>query len=93
MAYFLCDPQATLNYSHDWSTLWLETNDSIVSRQWTITPANAGSPGTPTLVGDTTDVVFVSGLLAGTVYRLVERVTTSAGVVDERSIVLRCEDT
>jgi hypothetical protein len=99
MAYLLADPSSTLNYSFDWETSWLPSGtigsptDTIASRLWTITPPNPGSPNTPTLVGETTDVVFVSGLLAGYVYRLVERVTTVAGITDDRTIVIRAEHT
>jgi hypothetical protein len=99
MALVLADPSSKLNYSFDWSTYWLPSGvggsptDTIASRLWTISPSNPGSPSTPTLVGETTDVVFVSGLQAGMVYRLVEHVVTYAGVEDDRSIVIRAEHT
>jgi hypothetical protein len=94
MPYVLCDPSSRLNFSHDWETLgWLADDDSIVSRQWTITPMTGTSPETPTLSNDTGEIVYVEGLVAGHVYRLTERVVTEAGVQDERTIVLRCENT
>ena len=95
MAYELVDPQSKLSWSHDWND-WLTSTsegsptDTIASRQWTITPP-AGSPA-PTLTGDTSDVVIVEGLEAGNVYRLTEHIVTVAGLEDERTIVLRCED-
>jgi hypothetical protein len=99
LAYILADPSSTLNYSFDWATAWLPSGvggsptDTIASRQWIISPLNGTSPETPTLTGDTTDIVFVEGLLPGRVYRLVEEVLTAAGVRDQRSIVLRCDET
>jgi hypothetical protein len=94
MPYVLIDPSATLSYSHDWATDgYLAQGETIAERLWTITPLNEGTPVTPALVGETTDTVFVSGCEAGKVYRLVEQITTSAGNVDQRTIVLRAEHT
>jgi hypothetical protein len=93
MAYVLADPSSKLNFSHDWVTDgWLAVGDTIASRLWTITPLNNTTPETPVLTGATTDVVFVQGLMAGKIYHLVERVTTAAGVIDDRTIVIRCEN-
>lgn len=93
MSYVLADPDSVLNWSHDWATDWLAEGDTIASRQWSIMPLNGTSPETPTLTNDTADIVFVSGLQAGKVYHLTEHVVTTAGVEDERTIVLRCDDT
>lgn len=95
MAYVLADPDGSLDWAHDW-TDWLAVGsppDTISSRQWSITPLNGTSPETPTLVGATTDTVFVSGMQVGKIYHLTEQVTTAAGVVDQRTIVIRCEET
>ena len=83
MSYVLQDPQAVLNYSHDWDTDWLEAGDTIISHAWTIEPS-------ATLAGETTDTVFVSALALGQRY---EHVVTSTGVEDERTIVILCMDT
>jgi hypothetical protein len=96
MVYLLVDPNSKLNFSFDW-TDWLASGssgsptDTIASRQWSISPSG-GSPQ-PTLTGDTTDVVFVEGLEAGKIYALTEHVVTAAGIEDDRTIVLRCEET
>jgi hypothetical protein len=89
--YLLIDPQESLDFAHDWSDFVVE-GDGISSRQWTISPLNAGSPTTPMLVNATSDAVFVTGCQAGQVYRLTESILTSAGLRADRSIVLRCED-
>ena len=90
--YFLVDPESRTSWSHDW-TDYLSEGETISSRIWTISTINPGSPATPILSNATSDVVFVEGMAAGHVYRLLERVTTSNGVIDDRSIVLRCDDT
>ena len=94
--YLLVDPSSKLNFENDWDeegNSWLAEGDTIASRQWSISPLNGTSPETPTLTGDTTDIVFVEGMQAGKVYHLTEHVVTTAGVDDERTIVLRCDDT
>lgn len=92
MAYVLADPSSKLNFTHNWAD-WLAVGDSIASRQWSISPLNNTTPETPILTGDTTDIVFVEGFEVGKVYRLVEHVVTTAGVEDDRMIVIRCEET
>jgi hypothetical protein len=87
--YQLVDPDSKLDFTHDWSD-WLVGGNTITARKWTITPQE-GSPGMPLLIGDTNATVFVQGCKPGMVYRLVERVTTSGGAVDDRTIVLRCD--
>jgi hypothetical protein len=86
MAYTLADPSSKLDFSHDW-TDWLVAGETIVSRQWSIVPTTA------TLTGATTNVVFVEGMVAGTVYHLTEQILTNGGVIDQKTIVIRCEDT
>ena len=86
--YFLQDPADGLDWQQDWSD-FLAEGDTIASRQWTIEP-----DGSPThLANATEEAVTVSGLSAGVVYRLSEKITTAAGVVAERSITIRCEET
>jgi hypothetical protein len=67
MKYVLVDPSSRLNWPFQWddpAAPWLAEGDTIVSRQWLITPHGVG-PGAPTLVGAGTDTVVVSGMLAG----------------------------
>lgn len=85
MPYVLQDPEAVLDYAHIWDE-WLADGESIVSHLWTITPS-------ATLVGETTDTVFVSDLQANQQYLLTEHVVTSTGTEDERTIVIHCQDT
>lgn len=95
MSYQLIDPGASLTFSHDWSS-WLDYGspaDTIQTRQWTITPLNPGTPATPALTNSTSEIVTVEGCLAGKVYYLTEHIVTAAGLEDERTVVLRCENT
>jgi hypothetical protein len=96
MPYILVDPSSRLNWSHDWEDPldpWLAEGDTITSRLWTITPLNNTTPETPVLSNTTSDIVFVEGLLPGRVYHLTEHVVTASGLEDDRTIVIRCEDT
>lgn len=97
MPLVLVDPQSVLNFAHDWGDFLSSgvdgsPSDTIASRQWSISPLNGTSPETPTLVGDTSDIVFVVGLLPGRVYHLTEHILTDAGVEADRTIVLRCDN-
>lgn len=87
MTFKLMDPSDVLDWTHDWSA-FLAGGDSISSRLWTIDP-----DASPSHVSDTTAAaVKVSGLAAGTVYRLSEKIVTSAGLTAERSLTIRCEE-
>lgn len=92
MAFHLVDPDSNLSFSHDWSG-YLGAGDTIASRQWSITPLNGTSPETPSLTDDTGSIVLVQGCMAGKVYHLTEHIVTSAGIEDDRTIILRCENT
>jgi hypothetical protein len=97
MPYILADPSSVLDFEHDWTTSWLDDTgsptDTITSRQWSITPVHGDSPTAPVLVGDTSAVVFVSGMRAGYVYRLTEHIVTASAREDDRTIMIRCEQT
>jgi hypothetical protein len=92
VAYYLVDPNDRLDWAHDWED-FLSVGDSIASRIWTIRPMNEGTPSTPVLANSTGAIVVVSGLIAGRVYHLSEKITTANGLIGERTIVLRCDET
>ncbi len=77
------DPQATLDYRFDWS-LWLVT-DTIVSVTWTVPSGITQTAATNTT---TTATIWLSGGSAGTKYTVACRVTTTAGRIDERSLIV-----
>lgn len=81
------DPSANLDYKIDWE-LWL-AGDTISSSQWTVaTGVTKGSETNTT----TTATVWISGGTAGSRYTITNRITTAAGRIDERSIILRVLD-
>ena len=86
--YVLMDPDENLNWSNDWSTNFLVSGETISSRVWTLDP-----DASPTLLSSATvAAVRVSGLTAGVVYQLKEKVSTTNSNDGERSITIRCEE-
>lgn len=83
------DPDASLDYGVDWSD-YLGEGEVLTESTWSVTPPDglviAGESATDTIAG-----VIVSGGVRGDIYRLVNRVTTTAARVDERSIIIRVE--
>ena len=82
---FKKDPDAVLDYGFDWS-LWLATGETIQSSSWT---AETGITMDSDTNNDTETAVWVSGGTANEIYILTNRIITSAGRTDERSIQLR----
>lgn len=78
------DPDATLDYQIDWSS-WLATGETISSSAWIV-------PDGLTEVSDsnttTTATIWLSGGTDGESYRITNRVTTTAGRTDDRTITL-----
>jgi len=86
---FVKDPDATLDYSFDWSP-WLGA-DTIVSSSWTaesgITIVSASESFT-----DTITTLFISGGTVGENYTLKNSITTNASRSDDRSIEIRIRE-
>ena len=89
-SYQSIDPESLLDYQYDW-TDWIASGDSISARLWSVTPLNGTSPETPALTNATTAAVKISGCQLGSVYRLVEHITTANGLEADRTVTLRCE--
>lgn len=92
MSYLLKDPDAVLDYRIDWGADYLAAGELLAASEWSVVPDEAGGVS---IAGDDFDAssstVKAAGGVAGHVYSLVNRVTTAAGRVDDRSIVLRVE--
>lgn len=84
--YQLVNDEDATNWTFDWSTYLGDSGVTISARAWSISPS-AGV----TLGGPTSETVNVSGLRAGHVYSLTERVTLSNGESKEQHLTLRCE--
>lgn len=84
---FFKDPDSTLDYIVAWSQ-WLGT-DTIVSVEWTVPAGLTQESATATTTAAT---VWLSGGTAGEDYTVGCRITTTAGRIDERSIVIQCRE-
>jgi hypothetical protein len=82
---FLKDPDATLDYSIDWSE-WLDT-DTIISSTWSVPEDLVAEDGSSTT---TTSTVWLSGGIAGVSYSVTNQIATAGGRVDERSLSIKC---
>lgn len=84
----LQDPAETLDHTLDWSD-WLATGDTISESTWSISPAGPDITTTPPANTGTTATVWLAGVVFGQLYTLANQVTTAAGRVGERSIIIR----
>lgn len=86
---FVIDPDAHLDYGHDWTTWLGDTGDTITTSTWTITPTG------PTLSNsthdNTTTTIWVDSCTLGVTYTLTNHITTDDGREDDRSLTLCCE--
>ena len=92
MSVYLKDTSAVLDYRLDWAAAYLD-GDTIATTAWAVTPAEAEGLviQAESLSGGATTVT-VSGGIAGRVYRLTNRITTTGGRTDERTLLIRISD-
>lgn len=92
MSFLLKDPAAVLDYSIDWRAEYLAADELLAASEWSVVPEE---PGGVSVAGSDFDIstssATVGGGIAGHIYKLLNRITTDRGRVDERSIVLRVE--
>jgi len=84
----LKDPSAVLDYAFDW-TGWLATGETISS--YTVT-AQSGITLDSDSATDDTVTVWLSGGTSGSRYRVSCKITTNAGRIDERSMIIDCQN-
>jgi hypothetical protein len=93
MSFLLKDPDAILDYRIDWGAEYLADGELLAGSEWSVVPDEAGGV---TVAGNdfdtTSSTVKAAGGIAGRIYSLVNRITTSTGRIDDRSIVVRVED-
>ena len=82
------DPDAKLDWHFDWIN-WLEQGETITTSSFDVTAGIAVESSTNTTTNTT---VWLSGGRPGQNYRVTNRVTTTAGRTDERSITIRVRD-
>lgn len=89
MSILLKDPDATLDYGVDWS-VYLTSGETITASSWIVTPTGDLTTSAPSYMDDSTQV-SLSGGIAGKIYRVTNRITTSLGRSDDRSFTIRVE--
>lgn len=82
MSNFIKDPDATLDYTYDWSA-WLGT-DTIITSIWQV-PAGLTQPY-PDESTDTTATIWLAGGNVGESYPVLNRITTAEGRIDDRTM-------
>lgn len=81
------DPSAILDYTFDWAK-WLAAGETISTSTWTVSNVTKDSDSNTT----TTATVWLSGGIAGTSGSAVNRIVTSAGRQDERTLMITVTD-
>lgn len=90
MSTYQKDPDAVLDFGVDWSA-WLD-GDTIASSEW----LTASPVTTPALTIDsdsnstTATVVWLSAGVAGTTYKITNRIVTTAGRTEDRTLTIVC---
>lgn len=87
---YIKDPAARLDYAWDWSD-WLAAVDDTISTA-TVTLPDGITAAEESAVDGTTVTQRVEGGTLESTYRMVCRITTVGGLVDERSIYLTIID-
>lgn len=82
------DPSSTIDYGVDWSG-YISQGEIITDSEWQY---GSGITGTIESNNDSETRVMLTGGVSGSLYTLTNRITTSAGRVDERSMYILCED-
>lgn len=91
MTLLLKDPRATLDYRADWGSHYLD-GEAIAESQWEVSPAEQGGLEIMESSHDyLVASVHVSGGVPGNVYQLANRIRTTTGSSDCRSIAIRVE--
>lgn len=88
------DPQATLDYSVDWSD-WVSAGDVITSSIWTIstiTGDTAPVEEEDTNLGSNIATVWLSGGTVDKIYTITNTITTDNGLIDERFFRLKIKN-
>ncbi len=83
---FVKDPDARLDYEVDWSD-WLD-DDTIVDSEWLVPDGITSDADTSTT---TTATIWLLEGDAGRSYDVVNRITTAAGRINDRTIKIKIQ--
>lgn len=85
---FKKDPSAVLDYGFDWSD-YLITGETITASTWTVP---TGLVEDSNEIADTSTKVWISSGTLGEQYTVANKITTTDGRIDERSLTIIVED-
>ncbi len=88
MTVFTKDPDAAVDYGVNWGLDYLQQDEIILTSSWSAVPADTLSLSSESNSGTETGV-FIAGGVTGHTYLLGNRITTSNGRTDERSLTIR----
>ena len=92
MSFLLKDPEAVLDYTIDWGAEYLADGELLAQSEWSVVPDETGGISVAGSDFDSsTSTAKAAGGIVGRLYRLVNRITTATGRIDERSVVIRVE--
>lgn len=91
--YFMKDPQSVLDYTLDWGSSWLDELETVdTDYGWEVTPADTDDTALVArshIHDDKATTVSLKGGRAGNIYRVSNRIDTSAGRTAEDGFMLR----
>lgn len=85
------DPDAKLDFGIDWSD-WLAGGETIIASVWAVPPGITQSSSPAPSNTPTTTTIWLEGGTAKETYVVVNRITTSAGRIDERSLYIQVKN-
>jgi hypothetical protein len=88
MERFIKDPNADLDYTVDWS-VWLPAGDTISVSAWTVPGGLTSDQASNTT---TTAKIWLQSGTVGTAYTVSNRITTTAGRVNDQSFIVVIEE-
>ena len=80
------DPDSIIDYGVDWSA-WLALDETILTSVWLVP---AGLTSDSEAFTTTATAIFLSGGDVGTTYTLTNRIVTSEGRTEDRSMFIEC---
>lgn len=83
------DPDAVLDYTFDWATYLEDISDTISSKEIVV---DTGITCDSSTISGSTVIAWISGGIAGMIYRVTCRITTAAGRIDDRSIYIAIKE-
>ena len=87
------DPDSTEPYGFDWTTYLagLSDTETIASSVWAVSGPDSAltTSGASIVTGSKQTQVRIAGGTVGAVYTLRNRITTSSGVIDDRSLSVK----